>query len=445
MLTKVKKSLSKINYKLFLALLVLGLVPTIYTTVRVFFLGQLPGEYSFSIAGQLSWVNLLYEILSEAIVLPLFFFIGKVLTDKKEFANRMRTGLLVSVGAYTALSVIIIALAKPLLSLMATDKAIIDASATYIRIESVASIFSLAFNFIMVGMVTLGKEKYVYVLTAVKLVLCLLVDTFMVSTLPVSLNLGVNGIAFSNIIVNVILVATAIILLSKEGIVLFKKAKLSFGWMKDFVKVGGISGLESFVRNIAYMLMIARMVNMVGEQGTYWVANNFIWGWLLLPVLQLGELIKRETATDENAVKNNSLGYFVITLAICVLWCITIPLWKPFMEHVLNFSDVDKLFELVMVLLGFYMLYAFQNVFDSTFYGLGKTNYMLFESVVTNTIYYGIAFILYLCGAWQPTLIGIALLFGIGNAFDAIVSLVAYMFLLKKKKINVLDVDENKK
>ncbi len=83
MLTKVKKSLSKINYKLFLALLVLGLVPTIYTTVRVFFLGQLPGEYSFSIAGQLSWVNLLYEILSEAIVLPLFFFIGKVLTDKK--------------------------------------------------------------------------------------------------------------------------------------------------------------------------------------------------------------------------------------------------------------------------------------------------------------------------------------------------------------------------
>ena len=66
--TKVKNSLTKINYKLFISLFVLGLVPTIYTTVRVFFLGQLPDEYSFSIAGQLSWVNLLYEILSEAIV-----------------------------------------------------------------------------------------------------------------------------------------------------------------------------------------------------------------------------------------------------------------------------------------------------------------------------------------------------------------------------------------
>lgn len=184
MFTKIKNSLQKINYKLFLALLVLGLCPTVYTTVRVFFLGELPGEWSFSIAGQLSWVNLLYEILSEAIVLPLFFFIGKVLTDKNEFANRMRTGLLVSAAVYTALSIIIIAFAKQLLSFMATDKSIIKASATYIRIESVANIFSLAFNFIMVGMVTLGKGKYVYILTAVKLVLCLLVDTFMVSTLP---------------------------------------------------------------------------------------------------------------------------------------------------------------------------------------------------------------------------------------------------------------------
>ena len=68
MITKIKKSLSNINYKLFLALLVLGLAPTIYTTVRVFFLGQLPGEWSFSIAGQLSWVNLIYEILKEAII-----------------------------------------------------------------------------------------------------------------------------------------------------------------------------------------------------------------------------------------------------------------------------------------------------------------------------------------------------------------------------------------
>lgn len=62
-MNKIYKSLKNINWELFLSLLVMGLIPTIYTTVRVFFIGQLPGDWSFSIAGQLSWVNLIYEIL----------------------------------------------------------------------------------------------------------------------------------------------------------------------------------------------------------------------------------------------------------------------------------------------------------------------------------------------------------------------------------------------
>ena len=441
MLSKLKKSLRNINYKLFTALLILGLAPTVYTTVRVFFLGQLPGDWSFSIAGQLSWVNLLYEILSEAIILPLFYFVGKVKDEKKEFANRVRTGMLISLGVYAVLSAVVFIFAEPLLTLMATDPTIIDASATYIRIESIAHVFSILTQFALVTLVTVDKSRYLYALTVARLVLCLLSDTFLVSTLPISANLGVNGIGYSNILVNALLLAVSLILLAKEGIKVFARAKLDFGWVKSFAKIGGISGVESLVRNVAYMVMIARMVNVVGEQGTYWVANNFIWGWLLLPVIQLGELIKQEVSTDRENIRRNSLGYFGITAIISALWLISIPAWKPFMTHVLGFTDVDKLFDLVLLLVGFYVLYAFQNVFDSTFYGLGKTNYMLFESVVTNAIYYGIAFVLYATGVWVPTLTGIALLFGIGNAFDSVVSLGAYVFLLKRERIKLLDVE----
>ena len=440
MFSKIKLSLQNINYKLYFALLVLGLCPTVYTTVRVFFLGQLPGEWSFSIAGQLSWVNLLYEIINEAIILPLFFFIGKVATDKKEFTNRVKTGLLMSLGIYLVLSAVVACFAKPLLSLMATDLSIIDASAAYIRIESVANIFLILSQFVLVALVTINKSKYLYILTFARLILSLLCDTFLVSNLPMSLNLGVNGIGYSNIIVNIVLLGISLMLLAKENINVLSKAKLNFTWAKEFIKIGGTSGVETLVRNVAYMGMISRMVNVVGEQGTYWVANNFIWGWLLLPVLQLGELIKQETATDKENVRKNTLGYFSITAIISVLWFVSIPLWKPFMTNILQFTDVDKLFELVLVLVGFYVLYAFQNVFDSIFYGLGKTNYMLFESVVTNTVYYGTAFVLYLTGIWAPSLIGIALLFGIGNAFDSLVSLGAFTFLLKKEKINILRV-----
>ena len=440
-MNKIGRSLKNLNWKLFISLLVMGLCPSIYTTLRVFFLGQLPGDWVFSIAGQLSWVNLLYEILDEAIILPLYFFMGKAINNKNDYTNRIKTGLIISFSVYAVCSIFIIGFTNPLLSIMATSKDIISESVIYIRIESIANIFILLSNFILICLITLGKSRYVYILTAAKLILSIVFDTFLVSTLNISANLGVNGIGYSNIIVNIILFAVSVVLLSKEGYKIFNKEKLSFTWAKEFIKIGSISGLESFVRNIAYMLMISRMVNMVNEQGTYWVANSFIWGWLLLPINQLGELIKQEVSTDEKAIKNNTLGYFAVTAIVCLVWFITIPGWKGFMANVLQFSDVDKLYNLVMVLLGFYVLYALQNVFDCEFYGLGKTNYMLFESIVTNSIYYGIAFALYLAGKWTPTLMSIALLFGVGNAFDSIVSGGAFAYLLKKKKINIFEVE----
>ncbi|MBQ3893774.1 MAG: multidrug transporter, partial [Clostridia bacterium] len=159
------KSLGNINRKLYLALIVLGLCPTVYTTVRVFFLGQLPGDWSFSIAGQLSWVNLIYEVISEAIILPLFFFVGKVREDKKEFSNRVRTGMMTALGVYAVLSAVIFIFAEQLLGLMAANPSIIASSASYIRIESVANVFSILAQFALVVLVTVNRSRYIYILT----------------------------------------------------------------------------------------------------------------------------------------------------------------------------------------------------------------------------------------------------------------------------------------
>lgn len=213
--------------------------------------------------------------------------------------------------------------------------------------------------------------------------------------------------------------------------------------MKNFSKIGGISGLESLIRNVAYILMVSRMVNVVNEAGTFWVANNFVWGWLLLPITQLGELIKKEVSTEFNSIKNNSMGYFIATILFCIFWSILIPAYKPFMKNVLNYNEVDKLYELVMLLYVFFIFYSIQNVCDSTFYGNGKTNYMLFESAVTNIVYYGIAFILYKTNVWKPSLKGIAVLFDLGNVFDTIVTFGVYAYFLCKNKINILNIEGN--
>lgn len=422
------------DLRLYFALLISLFIPTIYTTVRIFFIGSLPSAKAFSIAGQLGWINLIYEVVEEAIILPLFYFIGQVIHDKEKLTGRIKAGLTVSAIAYTVLSILIIFLVHPLLNMMAAGSEISEASASYIRIESVGNIFALLLSFCMVVFTTIGKEKHLYALLVAKMLLSIIIDTFLVSTLPFSANLGINGIGFSNIISNLLLLLVVLVLFKKEDIHIFSSIKPDFSWMKEFFKIGGISGLESFVRNLFYMLMVCRMVNVVGEQGTYWVANSFIWGWLLKPINALGELIKKEISSDEKAIADKTKQYFIVTLIICAIWFISIPLWKPFMQNILRFKEVDKLFTLIIVLIGFYVAYALQNIFDMTFYGLGKTEYMLWETVVTNVTYYGTFFILFKLGIFVPTLIKIAIMFGAGCAYDAIVSGIAYIILLKRIK-----------
>ena len=172
MLNKIYSSLKNINYKLFIALLLMGLCPTIYNTLRVFWLGQLPGEYSFSIAGQLSWVNLFYEIINEAIILPLFFFIGQVVTNRKELTNRFKSGILIALGSYLILSIGIFIFTEPLLIMMATSKDILNESMSYIRLESIANIFSIALQFSLIILISINKDKMIYLITILKLIFC---------------------------------------------------------------------------------------------------------------------------------------------------------------------------------------------------------------------------------------------------------------------------------
>ncbi|HHY96979.1 MAG TPA: multidrug transporter [Acholeplasma sp.] len=437
-MNRIFDSMKKINFRLLLALLLLGLIPTVYTTVRIFLIGQLPGDWGFNIASQLSWVNLLYEILQEALILPLFYFIGMAIKNRLDLENKIRTGIIFTGAIYSILSLLVVVFAVPLINIMAQDTSLINETATYIRLETVAAIFMTLVKFSLVTLVVINKDKYLYYLLGLQMILTVLVDVFFVSSLSFSLNLGVNGIAFSNIIVNLFLMVLVYFILRKEDINVFSKQKLNFGWIKDLFKIGGISGLESFVRNIAFMFMVIRMVNVVGEQGTFWVANNFIWGWLLLPVLQLGELVKRDCGESDSAIKDKTLGYFGITTIIVILWAISIPLWKPFLRDVLQLSNYTDVFNIALVSVGFYVLFAYNNVIDSIFYGIGKTKYMLFQSVIINSVFYGTLFVLYVTGVYQPTLMLIAIMFAAGIAFDSLLTYGMFIWMLRSKNIKLI-------
>lgn len=431
------KSIKTFNWRLWAVLAITLLIPALYQTVRIYFLGNIPSTWGVNIASQLAWINLLYEIIQEAFILPLFFLLGKSLNSKEELENKTRTGLIVSTGAYLLLSILIIIFSRPLCEFMASDRTTLDATVEYIRLETASSLLGIIVKFIIVLFVTLKKDKWMYALLVVQTVLSILLDTLFISQFDFSLKMGVNGIAIGNIIVQSILVLVSMWLLKKENIVVFQRKKLSFSWMKEYGKIGLWSGLESLVRNVAFMLMVSRLVNVISEQGNYWIANNFIWTWLLLPSIALYDVIKKETAEDKNNIKTKTLGYIVLTTIFSILWFASIPFWKPFLQYVMNVQSYDTVIYICLVQSGFYVAYMYNCIFDGTIYGRGKTFYMLVQSICTNCVYYVTMFILWKIGVFVPTLLSISLMFGVGMAIDLIPTVFCYLYLLKKEKIKI--------
>lgn len=433
------RSLKRFNYKLFLAIFITGLLPTIYTTVRFNFLGNLPGDWGYNIASQLQYVNLVFEVLQEMMILPLFFLLGKTLISEEETRNKIKTGLITLFGVVLFFSIILFLFAEGIVTSMAQNTGLISGTVTYIRYELVGVLFSNLVKFLMVILILKEFKKDIYIVLGIQLVLTIFFDSWFISELGFSLSIGVNGIAYTNIIVNLVMFIYLTYRLFKVyGIKLTDYFKnLDYKWTKEWMKVGSFSGFESFVRNFAFMIMIIRMINVVNESGTFWVTNGFIWGWMLLPVLTLGELIKKETSEGDEFISKKTVGYFSVTTIIVIFWLVSIPLWKPFLNHVMNIPDYEKVFSLVLIQLIFYIIFAYNNVMDSTFYGVGKTDYMLWQSLIVNIVWYGGAFILFKAGVFEPTLNGIALLFGLGMAFDFIPTILLYLKLFKDRNIKI--------
>ena len=86
---KIIRALRTVNYRLWFAIFTTMLLPTVYQTVRIFFLGDMPSDSGINIASQLQWVNLFYEVVQEALILPLFFLLGKSIDNRDEFANKV--------------------------------------------------------------------------------------------------------------------------------------------------------------------------------------------------------------------------------------------------------------------------------------------------------------------------------------------------------------------
>jgi hypothetical protein len=86
-LSKDISSFFSLNYRLWIANFVVAFFPTLYSTDRIYFINSIPDTWNVSIAAQSMWLHLSYEVLQEALLVPLYFLFGQVIRDLPSLGN----------------------------------------------------------------------------------------------------------------------------------------------------------------------------------------------------------------------------------------------------------------------------------------------------------------------------------------------------------------------
>ena len=410
---------------MYLALCLLALVPAIYQTVvtKIITVNTNPG--ALDIVGQMEWFDLIDETICAFLIVPMYSVLSKAY--KKENFNKVvfKLGIIV-VGLYALFSLGTFFYGISLVSYMNPAEIDVAAAYRYLSLETIAFMIGIVFSYASVVFLVIDKSRYMYAFLVAKIVLATLSNFALIPSM------GVDGIAVSNIMANGIMGTLAITLLVViKQIRPGKFNKEDLPHLKDWGCVGLFAGAQQFIDNIVYALMICRLVNAVSESGNYWVANNFIWGWLLIPITCLVEIIRKDAGADGYKLKQ--LNYYSIAIFTILLWFALIPSYNWFFGTVEGLDNPGRIFEIVVKNLGFYIAYALSQIPDAIFVGMGKTKYNAINSLFCNIVYYGIWFILYKTGAVVMTMDMIIIMFGVGNIVHWGVSLIEEKVFLRRE------------
>ena len=425
--------LKTMEWKLYSTLLLRALLPSIYSSVRLHLLGTLPSDAGVNIASQVAWLALAFEVLQELLIMPLYFILGSTITNQVETRCKVKTGILMLIIAFALISGVLYVTAPSLVKVMAQSPNLVEVTTDYIRVEIFGFFMESLNSFLLIPIQLLKLNKVLLISLILKLVLTISLDVLLLSPLSFSFKLGVQGVAYSSLLTNLATFLLLLVLLHLHlPLHLLAWRTCKFTWLRTWARLGLFSGLDSLVRNLTYSIVILRSMNLLEEAGTYWTATTFIWSYLLLPFLPLSEVlrVRVSTSTKEQPHLAVLAPFLLLTVAIAVLWLVSIPGWRFVLVSVLQVAKPEDNMHLILLLLPFYMAFMFGHLFTSVLYALGKTNLIALKSVIGN-IAIGSFFVLTATKVLPLTLTSVSLIFGSGLLLGTITALALYALVVK--------------
>lgn len=390
----------KSDLKLLISLVVWMLIPSIYLLVRMNIVSV--NNVDINILGQMEWFDLMDEVITTMLIVPLYSLLSK---EKSKYMNGI--AFLTSVLIYLFFTIMIVRHITGITRFMNAEYA-----KEYLLLQSISLVFSFVLTFVVLLLTINSDHKLVWILIIVKVIMLSICDSILIGKYKDI------GAAYSEILVNVLLSVVSICLVICKGYIGLKRTELSF--FNEWFQIGKFAGIQIFLDNFIYAIMIVKMVNAVNEAGNYWVANNFIWGWLLVPVNCFSELIKKNNLPSISFKNTWRYGLMIVGL-----WVITMPFWSIFINKAMA-VDSNVIMPIVMLNMPFYITYIVSAFLDAWFISKGKTVYNMIISLIVNIVYYGIIYILFKNGVFTMNMNFIIYMFGGGMVVHMILTMVFY-------------------
>lgn len=179
----ISASFKRFQVHLFLTLIGKLLVPTIYTSCRVYILGSLPDESVINIISQMVWVTVIMEIMEEALLMPLYHCFGKSAASENdhELLPKVRSGFYVCLLFYLVFCSVIAIFTPQLIEVMGIKHDLGTETAKYIRIELVGVFLRGIVKLYGIVLLIKGKSLYLNAILFVQLFCAIVSDTFFFS------------------------------------------------------------------------------------------------------------------------------------------------------------------------------------------------------------------------------------------------------------------------
>ena len=194
------------DWKMYLALCLLALVPAVYQTIVTGLVTTSTSPGSLDIVGQMEWFDLIDETICAFLIIPMYSVLSKA--KKSENFNKIvfKLGIIVF-ALYALFSLGTFFYGIHLVSYMNPNEIDVGAAYRYLSLETIAFMIGIIFSYVSVVFIVIDKSRYMYAFLVAKLTLAAIADLLLVPSM------GVDGIATGNIIANTIMGALGVGLL----------------------------------------------------------------------------------------------------------------------------------------------------------------------------------------------------------------------------------------